>query len=190
MIDMLARHWWAFAIRGVVAIIFGILALIWPGTTFYVLTLLFGVFAMVDGILAFAAAVWRFERRQPGGWLLVEGAVGVIAGILAFIFTGIAALTLLYLIAIWAILTGALEIAAAVELRRALTNEWLLILGGAASVVFGALLFFFPEAGIVTVAWLVGVYAIIFGALEAGLAWRLRSVRRAIERGAPPMRLV
>lgn len=136
----------------------------------------------MDGIFAIAAAVRRFGQGRPGGWLLFEGLVGVIAGIVAFFFTSIASLALLFLIAAWAIITGIMEIVQAVELRRVLTNEWLLILGGAAAVIFGVLILFFPGAGLVAVTWLIGIYAIIYGVLLLGLAWRLRGFKRAAER--------
>lgn len=177
MVNMLTRHWWAFAIRGVVAIIFGILALIWPGMTFAALTLLFGSFALADGVFAIVAAVRRFEERRLGGWLLFEGVFGVIVGILAFLFTGIAALTLLYMIAAWAVVTGVLEIAVALDWRLVLTNAWFLILSGIASIVAGLLLFFFPSVGIVAISWVVGFYAILFGALGLSLAWQLYRVQ-------------
>lgn len=191
MLNMLARFWWAFAIRGVAAIIFGILAIVWPGTTFYVLTLLFGAYALVDGIFAIAGAIRRFEQRRPGGWLLFEGIVGVLVGFLAFIFTGLTAQALLYLIAAWAVITGTLEIAEAVELRLVLENEWVLILSGAASVVFGILLFFFPAAGLVAVTWMIGIFAVIFGGLELWLAWRLRGMLQGgSAQAASPIRSV
>jgi uncharacterized membrane protein HdeD (DUF308 family) len=138
--ELVARNWWAILIRGIAAILFGILALIWPGTTFIVLTLLFGAYALVDGIFALVAAIRYAEPGTPRSWLLFEGVVGIIAGILAFLFTGIAALALLYLISAWAIVTGIFEIVQAVELRRVIVNEWLLILSGIASVIFGGLL--------------------------------------------------
>lgn len=191
MLNMLARFWWAFAIRGVAAIIFGILAIVWPGTTFYVLTLLFGAYALVDGIFAIAGAVRRFEQRRPGGWLLFEGIAGVIFGVLAFFFTALTAQALLYLIAAWAVITGTLEIAEAIELRLVLENEWVLILSGAASVVFGALMFFFPAAGLVAVTWVIGIFAVIFGGLELWLAWRLRGMLQGGSApAAPPIRSV
>lgn len=173
---LIARNWWSVLIRGIAAVLFGILAILWPGLTFVVLTLLFGAYALVDGIFALVAA---FRNAAPGmsrGWLIFEGIVGVLAGILAFLFTGIAALALLALISAWAIITGILEIVQSIELRRVITNEWLLILSGVASVIFGVLLVLFPSAGIVAVSWLIGIYALVFGVLLIVLSLRLRTL--------------
>jgi uncharacterized membrane protein HdeD (DUF308 family) len=179
---LVARSWWAILIRGIAAILFGILALILPRLTLLVLVALFGAYALVDGIFAIAAAVRGFERRRGNSWwLLVEGIAGIIAGLVAFFWPGITALVLLYIIAGWAIVTGILEIVQAVEMRRVIRNEWLLILSGVASVIFGILLFLFPGAGALTVVWLIGIYAIVFGALLIGLSLWLRRMQRTVE---------
>ncbi len=169
------RNWWALLIRGIAAVLFGILALAVPGLTLRVLIALFGAYALIDGIFSIVAAVRAIGRHGRFGWLLFEGIVGVIAGILAFVLPGLTALVLLYVIGAWAIITGIMEIVQAIELRRVIRNEWLLILGGAASVIFGVLLFLFPGAGALAVVWLIGAYAIIFGALLIALSLRLRA---------------
>lgn len=184
MLTQLSRNWWAIALRGVFAIIFGILAFIWPGVTLTVLVLFFGAYALVDGLFAIVAALMNRagERR---GWVLLEGLVGIGAGVLTFVWPDVTALFLLYLIAAWGIITGALEILAAIELRREITNEWMLILGGIASVVFGILLILFPGAGALSLIWLIAAYAIVFGVLLVGLSLRLRSWgRRAMSHQA------
>lgn len=188
VLTQMVRDWWMLLIRGIVAVVFGILALVWPpGITFLALTLLFGAYALVDGVFAIAAAVRRIQHRAPSGWLLLEGIAGILAGILAFLFTGIAAVALLFLIGAWAIVTGVFEFVQAVELRRAIANVWLLLLSGAASVIFGVLIFFFPSAGLVAVVWLVGIYAIIFGVLLIALSLRLRSLRERLPESSERM---
>jgi len=177
-----ARNWWAVLIRGIAAVIFGILALILPGLTLRVLVALFGAYALVDGVFSIVAAVRAIERRRSFGWLLFEGIVGIIAGLLTFFYPGLTALVLLYFIAAWAILTGISEIVEAIELRQRIHNEWLLVLGGVASIIFGILLFLFPGGGALTIIWLIGIYAIIFGVLLIGLSLRLRGMH---ERGRP-----
>ncbi len=172
---LISRNWWAILIRGIAAVVFGILAILWPGVTFVVLTLLFGAYALVDGIFAITAVIRKRGPETPIGWLLFEGIFGILAGIVAFFFTGIAALALLYVASAWAIITGVLEVMQAIELRRVIANEWLLILGGIVSVIFGLLLLLFPGAGMLAVSILIGIYAIVFGVLLIGLSLRLRS---------------
>lgn len=177
MIESLARNWWAVGIRGIAAIIFGVLAFIWPDITLIALALLFGAYALVDGVLSLVAAIRGVPRVAQGRWLLaLEGILGIAAGILAFIWPDITALVLLLLIGAWAIVTGVLEIIAAVRLRREIEGEWVLALAGLASIVFGALVFINPSAGALAVVWLIGAYAIIFGIALLVLAWRLRAV--------------
>ncbi len=174
MIEIAARNWWALALRGVVAIIFGLVAWVWPDLTIGALILVFAAYALVDGGFALVSAVRRGGR---GRWLppLIEGIVGIGAGIIAIVWPGLTALALLYVIAAWAIVTGVIEIVAAIELRREIENELLLGLAGLASVVFGVLLILFPGEGALALVWVIAAYAILFGALLIGLALRVRS---------------
>lgn len=176
MRESMARHWWALALRGAVAVLFGLMAFFWPGLTLTVLVWLFGAFILIDGIFALIAAV-RFasahERWLP---LLVEGIVGVLAGLLTLVWPGLTAIALVYLAAAWAILTGVLEIAAAVRLRREIANEWLLALTGVLSILLGILLAAVPAAGLLVWAWMIGAYAVLFGVLLIVLACRLRGL--------------
>jgi uncharacterized membrane protein HdeD (DUF308 family) len=175
MLDYYARYWWTVAVRGVLAVLFGVAAWIWPDVTVRVLVLLFGFYALVDGLLALAAAM--MGGRLAGGrrgWLIFEGVAGVAAGVLTFIWPEVTTLALLYLIAFWAIVTGVLEVAAAVLLRRELRGEWLLALGGIVSVLFGVFLVVNPGDGAVAIAWLIGLYAIVFGIALIALGLRLR----------------
>lgn len=176
MVSVLARNWWIVALRGVLGIIFGILALIWPGITLSVLVLLFGAYALIDGIFSVIEGVVRATQRQERWWVLVlEGLLGVAAGIATLIWPGITALILLYLIAAWAIITGVLEVIAAIRLRKEIEGEFWLALSGIASILFGVVLFLFPGTGALAVVWMIGIYGLVFGVLTLILAFRLRS---------------
>lgn len=175
MVDQLAHNWWAIALRGLVAIIFGVLAFIWPGITLAVLVLFFGAYALVDGIFAIIAAVTHHNEGNHRWLLFFEGVAGIAAGILTFIWPGMTAFVLLYLIAAWAIITGILEILAAIRLRQEISGELLLIVGGIVSIVFGVVIALFPAAGALAVVWLIASYAVIFGLLLLFLAFRLRN---------------
>ena len=169
-----ADHWWAFALRGVAAVIFGILAFVWPGVTLAVLVLFWGAYALVDGILTLLAA---FRTGQDHRWaLVIEGVVGIGAGIVTFLWPGLTALVLVYIIAVWALITGVLEVIAAIRLRHVIENEWWLVLSGILSLIFGIALVIAPGAGALALIWLIATYAIIFGVLLLGLALRLRGV--------------
>lgn len=168
----LSRHWWLLALRGLAAIIFGILAFAMPGITLAVLVILFGAYALVDGVLAIITAFRGDAHHRV--WLAIEGVIGVLAGLVAFAAPDFAALVLLYIIAVWAILTGIVEIVVALRLRQAITNELGLIIGGILSVLFGVVLILAPGAGALAVIYLLGAYAIFFGISLLALAWRLR----------------
>jgi len=176
MLTTFARKWWALALRGVIAIIFGILAVIWPAITLLTLVLLFGAYSFVDGVLAVIAGIASRQRSDRWWAVLLEGVAGIIIGLLTFFWPGVTALVLLYLIAAWALITGVLEIVAAIQLRRVITNEWFMILSGVVSIIFGLLLIIFPGAGATGLVWLIGIYAIAFGVLLVILAFRLRSM--------------
>ncbi|MEV5571835.1 HdeD family acid-resistance protein [Spirillospora sp. NPDC052269] len=175
MIGQLSRHWWALLVRGVFAILFGVLALFWPGITVWALTILFGVYALVDGVTALAGAFSGVEGESRG-WLAVAGVCGILLGLMAFIWPGVTALVLLLLIASWALIVGVLEIIGAIRLRAQLDDVWLLALAGAVSVLFGLVLFIWPVSGAIAVAWLIGLFAIVMGAVMVGAAFRLRKL--------------
>jgi uncharacterized membrane protein HdeD (DUF308 family) len=163
------QNWWALALRGLVAVLFGIAALIWPALTLATLIILFAAYALVDGLFALIGGV------QARSWFFViEGIVSIIVGVLAFIWPGITALLLLAFIAAWAIITGIIEIVGAIQLRRIIANEWLLILGGVLSILFGIFLLARPGAGALAVIWAIGAYALVFGITLIALAFRLR----------------
>ena len=181
ILPVLSRNWWALALRGLAAIVFGVLAFVWPSITLWALVLLFGAYMLVDGIFAIVAAV-RAAGREARWWLLlVEGVLGVLAGLVAFLLPGITALALLYLVAAWAIFTGILQIVGAVRLRREIEGEWALILGGVLSVIFGLVLAVLPGSGILALVWLIGAYAVVSGVLLIVLAFRVRNNRDEAE---------
>jgi uncharacterized membrane protein HdeD (DUF308 family) len=173
MVHALAKNWWMLLLRGVAAIIFGLLALAWPGMTLLTLILFYGAFVLVDGVLAIVAAITG-GTMAPRWWLAIVGLLGIAAGLLTFLMPGLTAVVLLYLIAGWAIATGAFQIVGAIRLRKEIDNEWYLILCGVVSVLFGVAMFMAPGAGALALIWVIGIYAIIIGALLVGLSFRLK----------------
>jgi uncharacterized membrane protein HdeD (DUF308 family) len=176
MLTHLTRNWWVVALRGLFAIVFGLFALVWPRLTLEVLVLFIGAYALVDGVFAVIAAFTNRAGHDSWWVLLLEGLVGIAAGIVILLQPGLATLVLLYVIAFWAIVTGVLEVVAAIQLRKEIPGEWLLALSGLASLILGALLLIFPAAGAVAVAWVIGVYAILFGVFLFSLSLRLRQL--------------
>ena len=160
----MAGNWWLVVLRGVAAIIFGILAFAWPGITLLTLVLFWGAFALVDGVLAIIAAV-KGGNPMPRWWLAIVGLAGIIAGALTFLMPGLTALVLLTFIAVWAIVLGVMEIIGAIKLRKEIQGEWLLILNGAISVLFGIVLLWRPTTGLIALVWIIGAYAIILGVI-------------------------
>ena len=176
MVTTLANNWWTLVLRGIAAIIFGILAYLWPGITFIVLVLFFGAYALWDGVFALIGA---FRTEGERRWSLVlEGVVGIAAGLVTFFWTGAASLALLLVIGAWAIVTGIFEIVSAIRLREEIEGEWFLLISGLLSVLFGIALAIWPAAGLVAVTWMIGAYAIVFGILLLGLGFRLRGMSR------------
>jgi len=175
MLTTLAQNWWTFVLRGVAAIIFGLLAYFWPAITFTVLVLFFGAYALWDGVFALINA---FRTEGERRWSLVlEGVVGIAAGLITFFWTGAASLALLLVIGAWAIVTGIFEISAAIRLRKEIEGEWLLLLSGVLSVLFGIAIAIWPAAGLLAVTWMIGSYAIVFGVILIALGFRLRNTR-------------
>ena len=176
LLEDLSDHWWVILLRGIVSVIFGVLAFRWPGSTVLALVFLWGVYAVIDG--AFALYLTYLAGRQQRRWwpYLLEGLVGIGAGVVAFASPGLTALALLLLIAGWAIVTGVFEIIAAVDLRKEIDNEWLLGLAGVFSIVFGILVAMQPDAGALAVVWTIGAYALVFGITLIALAFRVRSL--------------
>jgi uncharacterized membrane protein HdeD (DUF308 family) len=172
----LVTNWWSPVIRGLLAILLGIITLAWPGITLGALVLLFGAYAFIDGIFSIVGA-WRASKaHERWGVSVLEGVAGIIAAVVTFTWPAMTALALVFIVAAWAIVTGIFETAAAVRLRRYIKGEWLLVLGGVASVVFGILLVLSPLLGALVLAIWLGVYALFFGAMLVGLGLRLRTL--------------
>ena len=184
-VDALVRNWWVTVLRGVAGILFGIVTFVAPGISLAALVLLFGAYAFIDGVLAILSAVRRHRSHDRWGWLLLEGVAGVAAGVMTLLWPGITALALLYLIAAWALVTGAFAVAAAIRLRKAITGEWLLALSGILSIALGLLLFLFPAAGMMAVVLWIGAYAFVSGILLVALGIKLHSWGRSHTRRQP-----
>lgn len=171
-LENLTRNWWVYVLHGVAAVLFGIAAFVWPGLTLVVLVALYGAYAIVEGAISIVGA---FRSGEGFRWsLLLWGLLGIAAGIVAFVWPGITALALVYVIAVWAIVKGIVQIAVAIRMRREIKGEWLLWLVGLLSIAVGVLLAGFPGAGALSLVWLIGAYAIVAGVAMAALGLRLR----------------
>ena len=174
MFVIIALNWWMLLLRGIVAVIFGLLCFAYPNITLLVIKIMFGAYALVDGIFALASSISTAPNRPRWLSTLFEGIVGATFGLLILIWPGITVFGLLYLIGAWGIMTGIFEIAAAIRLRQHFSNEWLLMLSGAGSVIFGSLICLIPRAGALAVVSWIGTYGIVFGMFYVALALRLR----------------
>jgi uncharacterized membrane protein HdeD (DUF308 family) len=179
LLRSLAENWWLLLLRGIAAVVFGVLAIIWPGITLLALAYLFAAYALVDGVCALGAAIFGHTGGMvPRWWLAVVGVIGVVAGLLALAWPGLTALFLLLLIASWAIVIGVLEIVGAIHLRKEIEGEWWLIVSGALSIAFGVIMFAQPGAGALALVWVIGIYAILAGASLIALAYRLKNLKQ------------
>jgi uncharacterized membrane protein HdeD (DUF308 family) len=176
MIETLKRHWWVPVIRGIAAIVFGIIAFVYPGITVAMLVLFFGAWVLIDGIFRVIGAIGHRASDSDWGWHIVTGIVGIIVGLLTFHAPQVTALALVIYIAAWALMIGATEIAFAIKLRREIKGEWFLILMGLASIIFAIVLLWNPIAGAAALIWLIAWYAVILGILAIFFGFRLRSL--------------
>jgi uncharacterized membrane protein HdeD (DUF308 family) len=176
LIETLKRHWWVPVIRGIAAIVFGVIAFTHPGLAAATLVLFFGAWVLIDGIFRIIGAIGHRASDPDWGWHLVIGILGIIVGLLTFHAPGITALALVIYVAAWALMIGASEIVLAVKLRREIKGEWFLILMGLISIVFAIMLLWNPIAGAAALIWLIAWYAIIFGILGIIFGFRLRSL--------------
>jgi uncharacterized membrane protein HdeD (DUF308 family) len=175
MLSAFSENWWALALNGLLAVLFGFAALLLPLDTLAAVGRLFGAYAIAEGVLV---ALTGILRTPYTGVLIAEGTSGIVAGLVALAWPGISALALLYVVAIWALLTGVLEIIAAVALRRELEGEWVLFLVGVLSVILGVVMAVQPGVGLLSLVWLVGLYALAVGVALIALALRVRRLRR------------
>ena len=179
LLRSLADNWWLLLLRGIAAIIFGVLAFVWPGATLLTLTLLWGAYALVDGMFALWAAIsGQGGDVAPRWWLALMGIVSILAGVVAFFWPGMTALVLLMFIAVWAVILGILQIWGAIQLRKEIDGEWLLVLSGILSIAFGVIIIAQPDAGALAVVWIIGWYAILAGVLSMALAFRLKKYKQ------------
>ncbi len=179
LLPALAENWLLLLLRGIVTIAFGVLAFIWPGLTLLTLIFLWGAYAIADGVLALGAAVSsKGGEIAPRWWLALIGLAGILAGLLAFVWPAITAQVLLVFIASWAILTGALQIWGAIQLRKEIEVEWMLVLSGLLSIALGIALFARPGVGALAVIWLIGSFAILVGCIYVSLALWLKKHKR------------
>ena len=175
VLGKLAKNWWLLLLRGLAAIAFGVIAFFWPGITLVSLTYLWGIYAIADGIIAIWAAVNASgDQAGPRWWLGLSGVIGILAGIIAFAYTGMTALVLLIFIAVWAIIIGVLQLYAAVQLRKVINNEWWLVLSGLLSIAFGVVLIGWPGAGALALIWTIAWFAVFFGCMFIGLSFELK----------------
>lgn len=173
MLEPLARNWWLIMLRGVLAILFGALAFAWPGLTLLTLVIMYGVFALFDGVFALVAALTK-GAPAPRWWLALVGVLGIGVGAITLLRPNITGIVLLYFIAAWAIASGLFQIIGAIRLREEIDDEWLLIASGVLSAAFGVLVLLYPLAGAVGIAFAIGAFAVIYGALMIALALRLK----------------
>jgi uncharacterized membrane protein HdeD (DUF308 family) len=179
LLGTLAENWWLLLLRGLAAIAFGVIAFFWPGITLVALTYLWGAYAIADGIIAIGAAFSASGGDAgPRWWLGLSGVVSILAGIVAFAYTGMTALVLLMFIAVWAIIIGVLQLYAASQLRKVIDNEWWLILSGLLSIAFGAVLIAWPGTGALAVIWTIAWFAVFFGCMFIGLAFELKKFKQ------------
>ncbi|HRN18882.1 MAG TPA: DUF308 domain-containing protein [Trueperaceae bacterium] len=182
MFRLFTTNWWAIVLRGVVGLLFGVAALVWPALTLTVLLALFAAFTLVDG--AFALVAVLFGRAEGRWWVqLVEGLISIAAGLVTLAVPGLTAVAFVLVVAAWAVLSGIFRIVMAIRLRKEIDNEWLLALGGVLSLVLGIVFFARPGVGILSMVWVLGLYALLFGLTLIVLGFRLRGLKGRIERG-------
>jgi uncharacterized membrane protein HdeD (DUF308 family) len=182
---VLVRNWWVLALRGAAAVLFGLIAFLMPGVTLAALVLLFGAYSLIDGVFTIIAGIRAAERHERWWPFVLEGLLSIVVGLIAFLMPAAAAFALLFVVAAWAIITGVLRISAAIRLRKEIRGEWMLILNGALSVILGILIIVIPGAGLVTLIWWLGAYAVIWGITLIMLAFRLRAHRNRLGSARP-----
>jgi uncharacterized membrane protein HdeD (DUF308 family) len=179
LLTAVADDWWLLLVRGLAAIAFGVIAFLWPAITLVSMIYLFGIYAIVDGLVAIWAAFNLPGQPGPRWWLGLSGVVSILAGIIAFVYTGMTAMVLLVVIAVWAIIIGLLQLYAAIQLWKVIDNDWWLILSGLLAVAFGVVMIAWPSTGALALIWSIAWFALFFGCMFVGLAFELKRFRRA-----------
>jgi uncharacterized membrane protein HdeD (DUF308 family) len=185
MLSSLTSNWWMLAARGTLAVIFGVIAFAWPSLTFEALVLLFGAYALVDGITVLAFGLMAAGDGERWWPLVLSGIVGIAAGVFTFARPGAVGLALVYVVGAWAIVTGILQIVAAIRLRDVVSGEWLMGLSGALSIIFGVLVLAEPSDGALALVYLFGIYAILFGISQIVLGFRIRGIGQDVSKAMP-----
>jgi uncharacterized membrane protein HdeD (DUF308 family) len=173
--SLLVRHWWVQLIRGILIILFGIIAIVWPIRTLEALILIFGIFALVFGVAALIFSIFAKERWWA---LLIQGLVGIAIGLIALFMPDVTVVFVMFIIAIWAIIMGLLELASAIKLRKVITDDWLLVLAGILSILFGLIIFLWVEVALLAVMLFIGFYAILLGVILIILSIRLKDLQK------------
>jgi uncharacterized membrane protein HdeD (DUF308 family) len=176
----LKNHSWLLVFEGLLAVAFGVLAWVWPGLTVATLVILFGAYAIASGVMNFAAAFGAHKVGESPWPFLFRGALGVATGVIVAIWPDISALSLLYVVAFYAILIGTYELVAAIAMRKIIDNEWFLAIAGISSITFGVLAFIYPGDGAVALVWTIGIYAVVFGTSLIALGFRLHGFGRRL----------
>jgi uncharacterized membrane protein HdeD (DUF308 family) len=186
VIELMSRHWWVLALRGAIAVLFGVMAIVWPGITVLALVVLWGIYAVIDGITGLSMAFTARRVPDPQRWLYgLLGLAGLIAGLISIFWPEITALVLLVIIASWAVVAGVLQLIAAFRLRKEITGEWFLALSGAVCIVLGVLLFTQPTTGAVALVLAIATFALVWGVSLILLGFRLRKVGRQLAANQP-----
>jgi uncharacterized membrane protein HdeD (DUF308 family) len=182
MIETISKLWWVFILRGLLAILFGVVAFAWPGLTLATMVIFFATYALIDGVFTLIKAFSNWRELDHRWLLLLEGTLGILIGLLTWHAPALTAIGLLVYIAMWSVVTGAFRIAMAFRLRKEIEGEWLLGLSGLLSILFGLMLVWDPGVGALAVLWLIGGYAIAFGVVMVMLGFRVRGATARIGR--------
>ncbi|HZF27219.1 MAG TPA: HdeD family acid-resistance protein [Steroidobacteraceae bacterium] len=180
MLELLSRHWWTLVLRGIAAIVFGLLAWFSPGITLAVLVLFFGAYVLVDGVIALYSALSKRSQAESRWLVGLLGALGILIGVLTLGHPSAAALALLLYIAAWSLVTGVLQIVAAIRLRKEIQGEFWLGLAGALSIAFAVLVLMFPAMGALSIVWVIAAYAIVYGVALLLLGLKVRKLHKAV----------
>jgi uncharacterized membrane protein HdeD (DUF308 family) len=185
MDEVISRTWWVLALQGLCALVFGILALLWPGITLLGLVVLFAAYALIAGAAAVVGAVNNRKREEYWWLLLLLGLVSMAAGVIAVLHPDLTALVLVLLMGANALVSGVLQIVIAIQLRKVIEGEWLMVAAGSVSIAFGFLVFLYPGAGALAMVWLISFYAVLTGILLLAVAFRVKGLAKTVNQKPP-----